>query len=361
MRLVMLVPAAAARQLPCRSSTRRAPSRCARPRRRVRSPSPSARCICTTSTQRPNFMPAAFSSPTWRKPSERCRPIEPTFSESPITAIIWRKPRASAAREQRRHQRLAHALAADVVADIDGILGGEAVGGAFAELREIAVAEDHARPRPPPPARRSRAACTAAMRAAISASVGRVFLEGAGAVQDVVGIDGGDGREIGRASRRARLQRHAGSPARRSATRSASARARGRAPAPATSESPTGAPPTARPGWSPPAARTARRSPSRPCVRSRTAVLLGLGRAQQRRRRRARSDRPAPRRRPAAPAAAPARRGGRRARRPPWPGPSPSPRRSAPSRRGRIVGSVASIQGPRLAQASSAWAQRKAS
>ena len=63
-----------------------------------RSPTPTARCIVTTSIHRPNLAPAERIIPTWRKPSETCRPMEPTFSESPITAKTCRKPHSSARR-----------------------------------------------------------------------------------------------------------------------------------------------------------------------------------------------------------------------------------------------------------------------
>ena len=45
------------------------------------SPLPSGRCIVTTSSQRPNLMPADFIVPTIWKPRLACTPIEPTFSE----------------------------------------------------------------------------------------------------------------------------------------------------------------------------------------------------------------------------------------------------------------------------------------
>src|SRR5690606_38999223 len=55
----------------------------------------SGRCISTVSSQRPNLKPTSRSTPTVVKPSPACSRTEATLAESPITATIWRKPRAS--------------------------------------------------------------------------------------------------------------------------------------------------------------------------------------------------------------------------------------------------------------------------
>ena len=74
-------------------------------------PSPSTFSISTTSRHSPNFQPQSLNTPTWLKPSARCTPIEPALAESPITAIIWRTPTASAASRQCGQQPGAEALA----------------------------------------------------------------------------------------------------------------------------------------------------------------------------------------------------------------------------------------------------------
>ena len=63
--------------------------------RSVVAPGPSARCISTLSSQRPNLKPTFSNVPTMRKPAARCSSIDGVCAESPITAIIWRKPRRS--------------------------------------------------------------------------------------------------------------------------------------------------------------------------------------------------------------------------------------------------------------------------
>src|SRR5262249_31395080 len=55
-------------------------------------PVPSGRCIKTLSSQRPNLKPTLSNVPTTRKPAARCSSIEPALAESPMTAIICRKP-----------------------------------------------------------------------------------------------------------------------------------------------------------------------------------------------------------------------------------------------------------------------------
>src|SRR6266404_6071676 len=52
--------------------------------------SPSARCIITVSSQRPNLKPTLGWVPIISKPHRLCTPIDPALAESPITAIIWR-------------------------------------------------------------------------------------------------------------------------------------------------------------------------------------------------------------------------------------------------------------------------------
>ena len=57
---------------------------------RVRSPSPRARCMNTTSNHRPNLKPEEVSTPARLKPRLPCRRIDAVFSESPMTATICR-------------------------------------------------------------------------------------------------------------------------------------------------------------------------------------------------------------------------------------------------------------------------------
>jgi len=57
---------------------------------RVRSPSPSARCMNTTSSHRPNLKPEEVSTPARLKPRLPWRRIDAVFSESPMTATICR-------------------------------------------------------------------------------------------------------------------------------------------------------------------------------------------------------------------------------------------------------------------------------
>ena len=129
------------------------------------------------------------------KPRLACTPIEPTFSESPITAIICRMPGRGRQFDQPRHQRLADALAAHVLAHIDAVLDGEAIGRAVAERRIIAEAE-HA-------GRIGRDQPDAAVVDDLVETRqhlldrGRLFLERAGAVQHVMGIDRLDVGHIG--------------------------------------------------------------------------------------------------------------------------------------------------------------------
>src|SRR5690606_2983134 len=61
----------------------------------VASPSPSMRCMNTTSTQPPNLKPTDLNVPTSVKPRERCSPTEPSLPLSPITASICRHGPAS--------------------------------------------------------------------------------------------------------------------------------------------------------------------------------------------------------------------------------------------------------------------------
>ena len=56
----------------------------------VAAPSPSARCIITVSSQRPNLKPTFGWVPIIWNPHLVWTPIEPALAESPITAIICR-------------------------------------------------------------------------------------------------------------------------------------------------------------------------------------------------------------------------------------------------------------------------------
>ena len=67
----------------------------------VASALPSGRSISTVSSQRPCLKPTDCSVPIRRKPTAACTAIDAAFAESPITAIIWRKPRASASPMRR--------------------------------------------------------------------------------------------------------------------------------------------------------------------------------------------------------------------------------------------------------------------
>ena len=68
----------------------------------------------------------------------------PAWSESPITAIIWRKPRAVQASIKALEQRAADAAAMHVGRDVDRILDGEAVGRPRAKRAGIGVAGERA-------------------------------------------------------------------------------------------------------------------------------------------------------------------------------------------------------------------------
>ncbi len=53
-------------------------------------PSPSASCIITVSSQRPNLRPTFGCVPIISNPHRLCRPIDPALAESPMTATICR-------------------------------------------------------------------------------------------------------------------------------------------------------------------------------------------------------------------------------------------------------------------------------
>src|ERR1017187_9263762 len=56
----------------------------------VSPPSPSASCIITVSSQRPNLKPTFGWVPIISNPHLVCTPIDPALAVSPITAIICR-------------------------------------------------------------------------------------------------------------------------------------------------------------------------------------------------------------------------------------------------------------------------------
>ncbi len=56
----------------------------------VSAPSPSARCICTVSSQRPCLRPRPRNTPTSSKPKRSCSLIDAALVGSPITATICR-------------------------------------------------------------------------------------------------------------------------------------------------------------------------------------------------------------------------------------------------------------------------------
>ena len=146
--------------------------------------------MTTTSSQRSNFQPAALIMPTWSKPSARCTPIEPALAESPITASIWRAPAASQRASSSARSSRPKPRPRRVGGEVDRILEAEAIGRARPELVRVGVAAA--------PRRRARAtsqgrplATHVVAAARHLGAVGRVELEGAGAVAHVPAVDGG--------------------------------------------------------------------------------------------------------------------------------------------------------------------------
>ena len=58
----------------------------------------STKRINTLSSQRPCFQPTSYRTPTRRNPQRSCSEIDAIFALSPITAITWRRSRASHSR-----------------------------------------------------------------------------------------------------------------------------------------------------------------------------------------------------------------------------------------------------------------------
>src|SRR3990167_9211703 len=103
---------------------------------RVRSPSPSARCMRTLSTQRPNFSPVDGSRPARTKPQRSCNLIKTCeneaatlvqFDRALVGAVAYDRdhlpePGARAGGDQHREQRGPDAVADMIAVHVDRIL-----------------------------------------------------------------------------------------------------------------------------------------------------------------------------------------------------------------------------------------------
>ncbi len=105
------------------------------------SPSPSAICIYTVSSQRPNFRPTLRMRPACSKPILPCNATE-AGSPPPITAIIWRNPNAVASAINAASNCDTDPLPHLIGADVDRILARKSIGGTVAKLRCIGISHD---------------------------------------------------------------------------------------------------------------------------------------------------------------------------------------------------------------------------
>ena len=110
----------------------------------VAAPSPSASCIITVSSQRPNLKPTFGCVPIIEKPALVWTAIDPALAESPITAIICRKPRASQSRDQPLQQLQSDPAPVRGRLEIDRVLDRETIGGPGPVRARIGVAEQPA-------------------------------------------------------------------------------------------------------------------------------------------------------------------------------------------------------------------------
>ena len=153
--------------------------------------------MSTTSSQRPNFQPAASIVPTWREAERAVHADRRRRSrESPITASIWRAPAASQRAQQFGEQQPADALAGRVGGEVDRVLEAEAIGRPRPELVGVGVAAARAPPRSSDELGQALGEHVGAARGHLGV-VGRLDLERAGAVAHVLAVDGGDRRQVG--------------------------------------------------------------------------------------------------------------------------------------------------------------------
>ena len=139
--------------------------------------------------------PPHRSTPACSKPSARCTPIEPALAESPITASIWRAPRASQRASSSASSRRPTPWPVRVGREVDRVLQAEAVGAARPEVVGVGIAEHPAVALGHQPGQALGEHVVAPARHL--GLVGRIELEGAGAVQHVPAVDGGDGGQVG--------------------------------------------------------------------------------------------------------------------------------------------------------------------
>ena len=157
-------------------------------RRRVCAPGPAARCISTTSSQRPNFQPTGSSMPAWLESPARGARRSSRVGRVADHRQHLPRTRGLAARHQFGQQQ--PPMPRPCASGVAGRSSPRRRSGrpAAAGMAGVGIAQ-HLRRRARPPARAGPWPARRRRRRAISAWSGGVQLEGAGAVRDRWRVD----------------------------------------------------------------------------------------------------------------------------------------------------------------------------